>query len=615
MNFILFFLLLKTTLIVSLNIYKEDLLLIDYQKISNTNRTVLTSESKNIAPCSCDITPNTCDKYCCCDIDCSDKLVSEWIDSSENLCLNVNNDDFYSTFSCKKDDSILKYNQKNSIFKYLSPLNNLLCIYYDNSGIKGRFFKNGNSLDQATLISVYQSYLNKKEKYNYISLDTGVNFGIDLSGYSVNDYIRIRKKNQTNYENEGKIYFPGPNLNGRCEKNTPLKFLNNIKNTCGYVFNTLDSCGSINWRNNEYINLLYMSFPSSSSGFLNVILNSIYIKDSVTGEIYQSEVNSTLINTVLVRNSTSNDNCICDNFPIEFHYTFLLNSDLNIISSVLLDLVLLKNIKGDCSSRKIINQKFEILFSTTANPLKRSGFPGYLFNKNLLIAKNSTISNVDYLQISNNGFSISGKDSLGRCVFITSSNSSSENNKSITYNQNDDINKILYDRNNEYSCIINLKNQTEFINFCNNSNLFTYEIYNQVSQIDYIGKYGSSDVVFINDWIRINNSLNLNSTYDNKTNICEYPSSLNLNILTTKAGNVESPQNYLIGASFEVHKTKTIFNLDIGEDEVYKEKNIQLKFRVNFIHLKEEDFNINRSSSKESLGLSLPFKSSPFVSN
>jgi hypothetical protein len=67
--------------------YYYQTLTTDYTKLNSLNSTVVISESRDIGTCTCDLTPNTCDYLCCCDIDCPSKITSVWLDDPNNICL------------------------------------------------------------------------------------------------------------------------------------------------------------------------------------------------------------------------------------------------------------------------------------------------------------------------------------------------------------------------------------------------------------------------------------------------------------------------------------------------------------------------------------------------
>ena len=83
----------QIALITSLNEYL-DTLSIDYSLINTVNSTVVISQSIDIGPCTCDLTPNTCDYQCCCDIDCPSSVKTMWLNDPKDVCLDKSKNNF-----------------------------------------------------------------------------------------------------------------------------------------------------------------------------------------------------------------------------------------------------------------------------------------------------------------------------------------------------------------------------------------------------------------------------------------------------------------------------------------------------------------------------------------
>ncbi len=580
------------------NLYLNDFLLVDYPLISNSNRTVNTSITTIIAPCSCDLTPTVCDAYCCCDTDCPSYLTASWkSNSTTNLCKNINKEDFYSIDLCKSAEWIYDFNTNVTLVNYKSTLNNILCIYYDNTGDKGLFYNDANTIPSSQILTLYQQYINHPERYYYSSMNTGVNFGKDSNAYAINDYIRVRQSISSAYEADEKIFFPASSDNGICEQRDPLIFLNNKENQCSIVLNTLSSAVNYNWKDNAYLTHFFAQYPSNSSPYIKMNINSIYVKDYNTGIIQEITFNlatgiSDLVNTEVVintANGSASSLCTCNYFLHELHKTFVLNTDLTKIQSIQLDIVLLSNISGLCNSRKIIKQKHVTTFSTGVNINKRSGNPGYINGQKLLIAKRTALpSSASILSAINYPFSVSGRDLGGNCYNITSSGST-------LFNSIEEENTILFNRNLEYACTVDIPDIATYANMCNKSTFASYYIYSQLTNIQYLGIYGSSDIGYFKDWIVLNVP-DLTSSFNSTDYSCIYPSAVELNILTTKAGNIDQPQVYIVTANFNIIKTKINYydSLDFPSS---LNKRLQFRIRVNYIPLNANDFTQTSSSA------------------
>ncbi len=81
--------------------------------------------------CLCDLTPSSCDAYCCCDSDCPSELLSAWKSNSELYCTDYRRPNPSTLQPCSTD----KVDYLRSA--YWKPFSDALikatCIYYDNT--------------------------------------------------------------------------------------------------------------------------------------------------------------------------------------------------------------------------------------------------------------------------------------------------------------------------------------------------------------------------------------------------------------------------------------------------------------------------------------------------
>lgn len=499
------------------NLYTKNFLLVNYTQISTTNSTVSVSETKNIAPCSCDITPNVCDAYCCCDIECSSELIQSWKDAEFNTCSNIPDKDYYSILDCSSLDEIYTFNSEISISNYKYPLRDIFCLMYDNSGVKGQFYRNILGMESSQLLSLYNNFINQEEKFYYKNLKTGIDYGVDAESYVQGDYVRGRVS--TNFERDGKVSLYGANQYGQCTRNRPIKFLNeNIKVSCGKRVDYFYQCANTNWKDQVLLNYVFSTFPSNTASTISVSINSILYKDYSTGKIstYKSandtmELNDMLNTTLISYNSTIKtyqyynnlnytsfrtqyltnvDNCTCSRVLSELQYTFVLDSTMTTITKVLADVVLLNNIpNSSCTSKKIFKQDHSSKYTTTVNGYKYSGSPGYITNNKLLVAKNITNSTGTYLSTSRNGFYLSGRDSNKKC-FTTDNNALNS-----TYPFNNEENLLTFESDIEYTCFKQLT-LVEFQDYCQNNRWAELKILEQIKNIEYIGKFGNANLEY-----------------------------------------------------------------------------------------------------------------------
>lgn len=59
-----------------------DLTLVDTNKVTND----LSVENSALGGCTCDVTLNSCDAYCCCDTDCAAEIRDYWSKNSNSFC-------------------------------------------------------------------------------------------------------------------------------------------------------------------------------------------------------------------------------------------------------------------------------------------------------------------------------------------------------------------------------------------------------------------------------------------------------------------------------------------------------------------------------------------------
>jgi len=87
------------------------------------------SNSKEMAPCTCNLTSH-CDIYCCCDTKCSEDDIKNWEDNS--LCLNKNKK-WVEDYMCKNAEETFKYNKNKAGINIRDHIFNIMCIKYDRS--------------------------------------------------------------------------------------------------------------------------------------------------------------------------------------------------------------------------------------------------------------------------------------------------------------------------------------------------------------------------------------------------------------------------------------------------------------------------------------------------
>jgi hypothetical protein len=400
----------------------------------------------------------------------------------------------------------------------------MFCVLLDNSGIKGEFYRNIRGMDSAQLLALYQSFITQPERFYYQNFDTGVNFGVERQSYQTGNYLR-GKKSGKKFERDGKVFLQGSNQFGQCVKNRPIKFLEeNEKASCGFKLKSFKQCANFNWKNQLFSDVSFSSLPSNTASEIKMKINSIYLKDFVTGEIREyikksaidvnlneGVFNSTFsfkntlnnitqkyiyTNTSLINDTELNNNaeCSCDYLLSDLQYTFVLDSTITSLIDILADVVLYYNIKKDCNSKITLKQSFSSKFSISVNQYISSGSPGYLIGSKLLVARNYTNSTSTYLQTQRNGFSLSGRNREGNCINSTTPISNDADRMKI-FENNEDENVIYFGSNTEYTC----KNDftlAQLKDYCEKNLWKEFQIFKQVDYIQYLGRFGNADLAY-----------------------------------------------------------------------------------------------------------------------
>lgn len=166
----------------------------------------------------------------------------------------------------------------------------------------------------------------------------------------------------------------------------------------------------------------------------------------------------------------------------------------------------------------------------------RSGNPGYMIRSNLLIGTNKTVNGKTMFTVRKNGFYLQGRNNDGSCATGTN----------LLYSNFDF--PVKFKSNAIYSCSMNY-NPDEFNQFCSSQGWKNFILFKMVSDIQYIGIFGNANYTYLQDWLRVQNDIDLdNFSLNSTTTSCYFPSNIKLDIVYAKAGSIENPQNYVVAA-------------------------------------------------------------------
>ena len=96
------------------------------------------SKSKDMGPCTCNLTRH-CDYRCCCDDeDCPPEKIKEWRD--ENICIDSHKQ-LFEDYYCHNKKNTFSYNKNNATLSIKDHIYNIMCIQFDNSGEMEEFYE------------------------------------------------------------------------------------------------------------------------------------------------------------------------------------------------------------------------------------------------------------------------------------------------------------------------------------------------------------------------------------------------------------------------------------------------------------------------------------------
>ena len=187
-----------------------------------------------MGPCTCDLTYNVCDNFCCCDADCPVNLIMTWNSSFFSQCKDKKKSQYELNTQCNSDETNYIYNRNVTMTSYRLPLSNLFCVKYDNSDIKGQFY------DFLTYNPTeYDIILQQKRAdqltTNYPLYYDNAYIKPNAASYQFGDELQVKSSSYvTKYR---RFLLPSPGPFGDCKKIYPVKFMVNMEErTCGKMF-------------------------------------------------------------------------------------------------------------------------------------------------------------------------------------------------------------------------------------------------------------------------------------------------------------------------------------------------------------------------------------------
>ena len=98
------------------------------------------SKSKDMGPCTCNLTRH-CDYRCCCDEeDCPPNIIGDW--RKKNICIDKDSHKkLFEDYHCRSKSYNFEYNKNNSTMLVKDHIYNIMCIQFDNSGEMEEYYE------------------------------------------------------------------------------------------------------------------------------------------------------------------------------------------------------------------------------------------------------------------------------------------------------------------------------------------------------------------------------------------------------------------------------------------------------------------------------------------
>lgn len=500
--------------------YYTEFIPFNTEEIETTQTTALFSVSKDLANCTCDLQLGICDYHCCCDKDCPDTVLNMWKADEVKNCIEQKINNRMKHFNCSNAENTYKYNANEAGIKYRDQISNLLCVEFDNGKDMGEYFEDISTTITGTFLTSHANYNTR----NYINTGTQRRRNLQESnttGYSPGSPIKINRNN-------GIFRFDifEADSFGYCQNTSYVSFAVNIdKKSCIMKSQRIKQIQ------------FFKSLTTIDNG--NGSSLNINFKD-VDGNIPLD------INNI-------NDNTKLEEINIEFI------ADNTTITQATVRL----KIREDNLNPKSIKQKYSVSWSSTssneAGALPKSGNPGYIVGKNLLVGKNSS-DNLSFI-VNKRGLTLKSGDA-SNCQTTTSLTTE---------------NPIKFGVNTMVKCKMNIKNDTPSETI---RNLIIFA--DNKAELGSIGKFGSSNPQYKGDWINVNNtffSITKESISEISGNIYNVTTTAYFVVLTSKFGPKNNPQNYVL--STRLFTRNETIDLSI-------EKEVEFKLYVKFVPVSYE---------------------------
>ena len=480
-----------------------DFYYVDVDNVEKLPLTAVFSDQKDMGQCTCDLREGICDYHCCCDRDCDDTMKQSWKDASK--CIDKHNVQREDN-KCMNAKNTYNYNIKEAGLKYRDQIESLLCVKYDNGKDMGEFYETINP-DSAQWSTILRNRFDLWVSANFPNNNQISTGGIGeplVSDNSMNLF-------------EADAY-------GRCVLTKKIKHSTDMTSSCGITSTT--DCASLESALNSLLGIVSGNAQQSVDALID-------------GQCYTS---------IAITFTTEN----------------------NSITNVEIDTVTADKPREGKVLRHTTTIKWRTVAEGTTssdnpNALPKSGSPGYIVGKNLLLGVVDSTTNK--FTIDTEGYVPYSSNNEGGC------NEGLKKGGAIKFGVDYSV-KCKFDTSSDTSSFSSLKIFQENIN-----------------ALKYVGIIGASNVTKSLDWAEISIEKDITEEdfvpkfeqYEDSSELFIVTTGMYLVVLTSTFGPKSNPQSYVLDA-------RILFKNDLITITEGASQEVTIEFGVRYISVKAEQF-------------------------
>jgi len=209
----------------------------------------------NFKTCSCDLTANSCDPFCCCDTECAVTARTQWTASSQ--CVDVTYQSEvthrYPLSGCLNKTAQFDYNSQKGLEAYFDPFSALMCVQINNAPDIADFYIANNTITSNEEIQKITTDTTKMGFVQTVFRPDGLTRG-GLT-YEIGDKMKSVVSGSTlrnQYDNGFPL--PKPDSFGVCDNFKSAHFMLDDKSSCMQMADFETECSSL--LNAEYYSSL-----------------------------------------------------------------------------------------------------------------------------------------------------------------------------------------------------------------------------------------------------------------------------------------------------------------------------------------------------------------------